>query len=60
MKKLVFKKWVVNVLAIVCFISILVMASDCGNIKAFIISHIAALAVLTICSLLLKKYGKAL
>ena len=60
MKKLIFKKWVVNVLAIICFISILIMASDCENIKVFVISHIVALAVLTICSLLLKKYGKAL
>ena len=60
MKKLVFKKWVVNILFVICFISILVMASDCEDIKLFVISHVVATGVLVMCAWLLKKYWKPL
>ena len=60
MKRLVLKKWVLQIIYLICFISVLVMASDCNNIKAFIISHVIAVLVLFGCSRLLKKYGKAL
>lgn len=60
MKRLIFKKWVLEVLYLICFISVLVMASDCDNMKAFIISHIVSVSVLVGCGMLLRKYGKTL
>lgn len=60
MKKLVFKKWVTNTLLAICLISILVMASDCEDIKLFVTSHIIATGILILCAWLLKKYWKAI
>jgi hypothetical protein len=40
-------------LGILCFISILVMASECDNLLIFIISHLIACIVLGICAKIL-------
>ena len=56
MKKIVFKKWVVWVLMTINLISIMVLGSDCDNNILFALTHLFALLVLIINSLLLKKY----
>ena len=57
MKKLVFRKWVIQVLCLIGFGAVMVMATDCGNIKTFVISHLIAAGVCISCYLLLKKYS---
>lgn len=57
MKRLVFKRWVLELLVAIGFIAIMVMASDSDNIKVFVISHIVATVILIINYLLLKKYS---
>lgn len=50
------KKGVRNILAIICFIAIFIMASECENTIIFILSHILAISIFGICSTLLIKY----
>ena len=58
MKRLVFKKWVEEVLFVISFIAVLFMASDCNDLGLFILVHLIAFGVLVGNCLLLKKYGR--
>jgi len=57
-KKIVLKKWVEVVLEIVLFMSILIGASECDNMRIFIISHLGAGLVMIIVGMILVKYGR--
>ena len=56
-KKLVFRKWVIQLLCLICFISVIIASSECENMKTFIISHLIATVVFVSCCLLLKRYS---
>lgn len=55
MKKRKLKRWVKNILKVFCALAMLVGASECENLKVFLISHILAALVLTISGYLLIK-----
>ena len=58
MKRNVLKKWVVVVLGIINFFAIMVMGSDCVDVKTFLISHFIAASVFILNSITIVKYGK--
>ena len=55
MKKRRLKKWVRITLVIISVIAILVGISECENMTLFIISHIIAIVLFLVCSLILIK-----
>ena len=48
MKKRMLKKWVVYLLRTIFVLSLLVGASECEDMKLFLISHIVAVATMTL------------
>ena len=58
MKKLVFKKWVENLVLFITIIAVFFLAAECENFKLFIISKLICLAIILINITLLKKYGR--
>lgn len=58
MKRLVFKKWVMVVLAIINVIAFMVIASDCENELTYLVSHLIAGGVFALTIMLFNKYGR--
>ena len=58
MKKLKFKKWVCDLLIIICFISVMVISGECEKDLLFFVKGIVGIIVFSSCSLLLMKYGR--
>lgn len=58
MKRKVLKNWVVGVLALINFFAIMLMSSDCENLTTFIITHLIALGIFLLNSMIIIKYGK--
>ena len=58
MKKLVFKKWVQNLLLVIGFIVIVISASEVEALSSFIIIHGICGLILTLICILLFKYGR--
>lgn len=58
MKRLVFKKWVGVVLAIINTIAFMVIASECDDIKTRLISGLIAFLIIAISIKLVNKYGR--
>lgn len=58
MKKLVFKKWVQNLLLVIGVIAIIISASEVENLSSFIIVHSICGLILTLIAILLFKYGR--
>lgn len=56
-KKLVLKNWVVFVLVFIGLIAFMVLGGDCDNMELFVKSKIIAFIVLTIITLILKKFS---
>lgn len=52
------KKWVENLLIMIIFIAILVIASDCKSTLIFVLSKLVALVVIVTNAMLLEKYGR--
>lgn len=57
-KKLVFRGWVEKVLGVIVILAIMIVASECNNPLAFVISHIVAGAVILLIATLFLKYGR--
>ena len=57
MKKLVFKKWVENLVLFITIITVFFLAAECENTIAFVISKLICLAIILINIILLNKYG---
>lgn len=57
MKRLVFRKWVMVVLLIIEFLTIIVFASDYEDLGVFMITHLVALIVFVLNGLLISKYA---
>ena len=58
MKKLVFKKWVENLLLFITIIAVFFLAAECDNTIVFVISKLICLAIISINIVLLNKYGR--
>ena len=58
MKKLVFKKWVQNLLLVIGVIVIIISASEVEALSSFIIIHGICGLILTLICILLFKYGR--
>jgi len=58
MKRLVFKKWVLYVLAIINVFAFIVMASEVNDLGLFVVSHLVACIIFTINLMLIIKYGR--
>lgn len=58
MKKLVFKKWVQNLLLVIGVIIIIISASEVEALSSFIIIHGICGLILTLICVLLFKYGR--
>lgn len=58
MSKRYIKNWVQVLLVIINMLAILIMGSDCEDIKIFIVSHLFAGLVFVLNSLILLKYGR--
>ena len=58
MKKLVFKKWVQNLLLGISVIVIIISASEVEALSSFIILHAICGLILTLIAVLLFKYGR--
>ena len=52
------KKWFRNVLIIISFISLVLLGSDCNDIKTFILVHLGSASVFVLANLLLIKYER--
>lgn len=57
MKKLVFKKWVENLVLFITIIAVFFLAAECDDSKLFVISKLICLAIISINIILLNKYG---
>ena len=57
-KKLVLKKWITFVLALINVICFVIMASDVDSLKVFVITHCIACLIFAFNSMLLIKYGR--
>jgi hypothetical protein len=58
MKRLVLKKWVMVILAIINILAFIVMASEVDDLKLFVVSHLVACVIFTGNSMLIIKYGR--
>lgn len=58
MKKLVFKKWVQNLLLVIGVIALIISASEIEDLSSFIIIHGICGLILTLICVLLFKYGR--
>lgn len=58
MKRVVFKDWVVVVLALINMLAFCVMGSDCESLSLFFLSHIIAAGIFALNSMLILKYAK--
>lgn len=58
MKKLVFKKWVQNLLLVIGVIAIIISACEVESLSSFIIIHGICGLILTLICVLLFKYGR--
>lgn len=58
MKRLVLKKWVVIILAVVNMLALLVMGSEVEDLKLFVITHLVACLIFTGNMMLIIKYGR--
>jgi len=52
------RKWVVKTLVIINILTLCIMASECNSLSLFMVSHITALGIFAINSMILKKYGR--
>ena len=57
-KRLVLKKWVEIVLAIIATIMFMIMGSECDNMLLFVTSHIGAGIIFLLIGIVLVKYGR--
>lgn len=57
-KKLVMKGWVEKLLLVIGLIAVLMGASDCDNIKVFLIIHGLAFIILLFIALMFVFYGR--
>ena len=57
-KKLVLKKWITFVLALINIVCFVIMASDVDSLKVFVITHCIACLIFAFNSMLLIKYGR--
>lgn len=59
MKRLVLKGWVITMLMVINFFAVLVLASDNGDLKTFLITKLIALTVLVLnCSIIVRFASK--
>lgn len=59
MKKLKLKSWVEYLIAIINFIALLIIGSESSDTLFFIASHIIAVGIFVINSMILIKYGRS-
>ena len=57
-KKLVLKSWVEKLLGVIVILSIMIVASECDNLKLFAISHIVAGIIILLIAIIFLKYGR--
>lgn len=57
-KKLVLKSWVEKLLGVIVILAIMVGASECDNLKLFVISHIVAVVIILLIAMIFLKYGR--